>query len=452
MEKLRDGLLSRGLGLRRSRTGIVVKNVLLAGSVKGLSLIVSLATMPALMRFFDDKVVLGLWFTAISIVNWILSLDFGIGNGLRHTLVHALGDGDRGRARSEISGAYATSTIIAVLVLITGGIVIGLVDWSKTLNVGADHLSRSGVRTVVSALFVGVVVQSVLRVVSFALYALQRSAMNNVMSLVTSTSVLIFVLLSPPAVGDADVFRLCLAYGFAANLPLGVATIVVFGGPLRGLSPSPRLMSLRSMVFALKSGWVFFYNQLAYMLLLGTSPFLITSFIGPAASADYQVYYTLFSIAGTIMMLALTPLWSAVTLALAEGDVRWILRGLARMEIAVLLIVGFEMLLVVAAPFVFRVWLGGHAPHQSWFHAFCLAVFGSVFVWHGVLATFAAGLAKLRLQAVSYTLGIFVKVGGAVVLSGIWKEWGVMPLLDSVVLGLYCILEHRSIREKLLGQ
>lgn len=449
MERRNRGLLTRGSNFARSRTGAVMKNVVLAGSVKGLSLLVSLATMPALMRFFDDKVLLGLWFTAISVVNWILSLDFGIGNGLRHTMVHALGNKDRVTARSEISGTYAASIIIAVLVLLGGGVAIGLLDWARILNVGADHLSAGSVQVVVGILFLAVVLQSILRVVSFALYALQRSAVNNVLSLATSTLILVVVLVSPPAVDDTDIFRLCVAYGAAANLPLAVATIAVFRGPLRGLGPTPRLMNPASIRHALRSGWVFFYNQIAFTLILGTSPFLISSLLGPASAADYQVYYTLFTIAGTVMMLALTPLWSAVTLALAEGDVPWILRGLARMEIAVLVLVAFELLLVIAAPTLFRLWLGEHAPQGSWLQGIPLAIFGSIFVWHGVLATFAAGLAKLRLQAISYTIGVVVKVGGAVLLGTYWKDWGIMPLLDSVVLGVYCVLEHRSIRRKL---
>ena len=69
---------------------IVLKNVMGAFLVKGLGVIVSLFTMPAYLRFFNNDIVLGLWFTVLSVLHWILNFDFGIGNGLRNHLSEEL--------------------------------------------------------------------------------------------------------------------------------------------------------------------------------------------------------------------------------------------------------------------------------------------------------------------------------------------------------------------------
>ena len=69
---------------------IVYKNIIGAFVVKGGALVISLFTMPTYIKFFNDDVVLGLWFTVLSMLNWMLNFDLGIGNGLRNHLTKAL--------------------------------------------------------------------------------------------------------------------------------------------------------------------------------------------------------------------------------------------------------------------------------------------------------------------------------------------------------------------------
>ena len=65
---------------------IVYKNVIGAFLVKGCALFVTLFTLPSYIKFFNNDEVLGLWFTILSLLNWILNFDLGIGNGLRNHL------------------------------------------------------------------------------------------------------------------------------------------------------------------------------------------------------------------------------------------------------------------------------------------------------------------------------------------------------------------------------
>ncbi len=68
----------------------VLRNIFGAFFVKGFSLILSLFTMPAYIRYFQNQTILGVWYTIISVLNWVIYFDLGLGNGLRNLLPAAL--------------------------------------------------------------------------------------------------------------------------------------------------------------------------------------------------------------------------------------------------------------------------------------------------------------------------------------------------------------------------
>ena len=54
--------------------------IVLAFAVKGLSLIISLFSMPLYIKYFKNDEVLGLWYTILSTLSWIHICDLGLGN------------------------------------------------------------------------------------------------------------------------------------------------------------------------------------------------------------------------------------------------------------------------------------------------------------------------------------------------------------------------------------
>ena len=57
---------------------IVYKNVFGAFLVKGAALFLTLFTLPAYISYFNNDEVLGLWFTLLSLLNWILNLELSM--------------------------------------------------------------------------------------------------------------------------------------------------------------------------------------------------------------------------------------------------------------------------------------------------------------------------------------------------------------------------------------
>ena len=99
----------------RGNTSEFIFNMVNTYLVKGASLIIGFFTTPAYMEYFSDKRVLGVWFTIISVLTWILYFDFGIGNGLRNRVTETLIAKETIKTRIYISSAYIFIIAVALV-------------------------------------------------------------------------------------------------------------------------------------------------------------------------------------------------------------------------------------------------------------------------------------------------------------------------------------------------
>lgn len=429
----------------------VAKNMLGALMIKGGALFISLFTMPAYIRYFDNQVVLGLWFTILSVMSWILSFDFGIGNGLRNKLVEGIVRKDKKEIKEYISSAYMLIGGIVIVVIFLGITLSGYIDWNKVFNISKNVISGKTMIFTIRCVFTGVMLQFLLRLVSSILYALQKSALNNLLSLITSVLQLIFVLLAPLYDIETNLQMLSLVYIACVNVPLIVATIIVFQTELKNCAPSIRFFDKSKSKSVLSLGGIFFWCQIMYMIITVTNEFFISQFSGPEFVVEYQIYNKLFTIIGSLFMLALTPMWSAITKALNEGDVSWISKVYKRLNHMTLLAVCCELLMILVLQIVINVWLGESAIKVNYMFAIVFAVYGSLFIYQGVLSTIVCGMGKMKLQAICYTLGVISKF--VIIYFGmrIFDSWIVVIISNAIILLPYCILQPKYIKRDIIN-
>ena len=91
---------------------IIIKNVTLSFIIKAVALLVSFFSAPAFIGYFDNDIVLGVWYTLLSVLTWVLSFDLGIGNGVRNNLVKAFSDRDEKEAKGIISSGLFSIIIV----------------------------------------------------------------------------------------------------------------------------------------------------------------------------------------------------------------------------------------------------------------------------------------------------------------------------------------------------
>lgn len=431
--------LKKTLNNKNNKT--IINNAAGAFLVKGGALFVSLLTMPAFISYFNNQHVLGLWFTILSVLTWILTFDLGIGNGLRNHLVHAIVKKDDLMIKRYISSAYIVIGLVTIITFSISALIFELINWNAIFNISTDIISRNTLTTTVFIVFSSILIQLFLKIITSILYALQASALNNLLNLITNVIVLIYVTFKIPSDLSSSIISLAIVFGLAVNIPLLLTTIIVFSTKLKKSKPSIKYFGKVYAKDVLKLGGIFFWVQIMYMIITTTNEFLITWLTGTEMVVTYQIYNRLFTLIGTLFTLALTPVWSAVTKAFSENNYIWI-KKLYRVLMKLALIgIFLEFSLIFFLQSIINFWLSDNYIQVNYFYAVIFATSGSVFIWNGMLSSIANGFGELRTQSILFTIGAILKIPMAWFFVKTLDSWIGVVLADIIAMSLYCIIQ-----------
>lgn len=425
----------------KDNTGIVLRNTLMSAVVKGGSLFIALFTTPAYMHFFNNDEVLGVWFTLLSVLAWILNCDMGIGNGLRNHLVYAINEKDWDKARKYISSSYLFLSGIGAIILL-GVVVVGnFVSWNTVFNIQSEIVAANTMTKTLQILLASIILQFVLRLVTSILYALQEAFVPGLLNLSTNVMMLGFVLLSNALGKNNSLVSLASAYLVAVNLPLIVATFWVFTKKIPHTRPSVSFFRKDYALSILKVGTAFLWLQVIAMVVDNTNNYLITLFVGNSAVVEYQVYNKIFNLPMTVVMLVTTSLWSTLTKAKAENDWEWIQASYGKyMKIAFLLGVA-EFAVIVPLQWIFNFWLGDKTITVNYGIAAIFALSGTVMSLRTILANYSNGLCELRVQTIYMTIGAVINIPLAYAFSRISGSYISIVLANIISMAPYCIAQ-----------
>ena len=373
-------------------------NTIGAYAVKGLSMLVGLATVPAYMRYFDSGAVLGTWYTIQTLLQWVLMFDLGVGNGLRNKLVGALASHDRRRVSGYVSSSYRLMALVclglAAVVVFLGA----LVPWNAALNIDTSLVDAGALSLCMTVVGVGVVLQLFLQLVNGILYALQLSSVVNALSLVSNSLILAFICVMPSGGDEANLVMLGFVNVACMVVPPAAATAVVFGRHLLGFRIDWRSFEWGYAKSTLSMGLVILFLQVAWMVVASTHSLLISLLRDPSEVVEYQVYYKVYYTLGSLAAIALVPIWSAVTLAQAERRYEWVIRTYKK---CLLLVLAVGAVCFVSSPFVqlgFDLWLGDRSVQVNGLYVLVMSVFAVAFVLQNVNASIGNGLSYFRVQ------------------------------------------------------
>ncbi len=409
-------------------------NVLGAFFVKGASMLLSLFLLPAYIKFFGNQNVLGVWYTILSVLNWVLMFDLGIGNGLRNKLPEAINDKDTVGAKKLISSTYISTIALVACIAVVGSILIHCLNWNAILNISETDLSRTALTTAMQIAFIGIVVQFILKLITSILYAIQKSALVNFLTLISNIIIFIAISILPATDNETGLITISYINIFAVNLPLLITTFILFSGSFKAYRPSLHFFDLDITKDVLRIGVTLLWLQLVFMIISSTNEFLISSFSGPANVVEYQIYFKIFNSTAAICSLALIPIWSAVTKAKVEQRYSWIEK-----TYKVLLLFSFVVLVIeIGISFflqpIVNIWLKDNAIPINPVYALILAFSSFIFVVHNVNTSIGNGMSFFKPQMVLMTFAAIVDIPLAWLLVKLTGGWIGVVLANIIAL------------------
>ena len=408
---------------RKNINSKLISNIVGTILIKGIAMFLTLFTMPSYMRYFDNQEVLGVWFTLVSILNWILMFDLGIGNGLRNHLVPQINAGNMEEVKKLVSSAYILLGSISAVAGVLGLVAVRNINWNKLFNISETELSEYVLRVSIQIVFIGIILQLFLKIITSIFYAMQKTALPNLLTLVSSILILIFVNVYHSNSVENKLIMLSYMQVICTCVPLLIATIIVFTTKLKDACPSIHSFSLK---YGLKVGGLggqFFVIQLCLLVISSTNEFLISNLCGAAYVVEYQTYYKVFYMVVTMFSLLTQPMWSAFSQANAVGDFKWMRKIYS--GFLVLALLGTLATVGISAMFQFIVdiWLGDNSIVVFYKYSLGFVILVGMQLFINASTCVANGTNALKCQIICTVIGAVIKIPFAIMITNWLGDW-----------------------------
>lgn len=416
-------------------------NIIGAFIVRGGSFLIAIISMPLYLNYFNNNSVLGLWFTILSVLSWLLSFDLGIGNGLRNKLVESLSKNDEYATKQYISSAYILLGILTFIIIVAALILFPFLNWNKILNISELQIENKTLVYVIQIIFSGILFQFFLRLINSILFALQKSAVTNILTFISISLQVLYIFFIKTGNLKTDLINLAWVQTITVNGPLLITTLIIFSKYLKKSRPSFEFYNNKVALNVLKLGGSFFILQILFMIISSTNEYFLTYFFSSTYVVDYQIYMKLFSVFGTLFSLALIPVWSAVTKAFVENNFQWIVKLNKFLYLFGAVAILVQFLIIPFLQPIVNIWLQQKSIIINPINASIFAFYSAIFIWMSIISTIANGLGELKAQKIMFTFAVIFKIVMIMVLSKIFNDWIIVILISVISLIPYCIVQ-----------
>lgn len=412
------------------RTVLIKKNIFASSMLRVISIAISLMVVPATINYIDAERY-GIWLTLSSIIAWLSYFNLGFASGFRNRFAEAVANNDHILARKYVSTTYAALAVLFTAIMIITSIVNRYISWSNVLNV--DPGLDIELKAVAQILIISFCINIVAEVFSTMLTASQRPAAataiktgGNLISLIA------IIILTHTTKGNIE--YLAIAYsGIPCLLTIIVSLIVFSKGRYKKYSPSFKFIEFSLTRNIIGVGGQFFLIMMCMLFIFQFTNIIISRELGPESVTLYNVTYKLFGIAEMLIMIVLTPIWSAYTDAYTRKDFTWMKRSSAKLERMGLMTFPALALLTIVSPFIFTLWLGDDVKTSIYvsmaiaFYIFC-KIMGNIYM-HQI-----NGTGKVRIQLITYAI-IATFAIPLMIYSG--RQWGLIGIVIAPSLAFF---------------
>jgi O-antigen/teichoic acid export membrane protein len=320
---------------------------------KGTLLLANFVVISITLDLLSTKIY-GVWITLYTTISWLSFFDLGLGNGMRNLFAVNRAVGNQEKNKQLVSTSYIIVLGIALILLIVGLPFVYYADITRFFNI--SDIAIPDLRCVLSLLVVVTSLQLITKLINSIFLADQKPALSSLIdcSGVVCSLLLLFIL-KDRLVGS--LFNLSLIITLPTFIISFIVTLFAFNKNYRKLKPSLKCFNLKISNKLINLGLRFFLIQLSALIILQGSNIIILKFIGAEEVSVFSLVYKYFNVIVTIFTLVLTPYWSFFTDSYAKNNYNQLKQGFKQLLISWLAISMVGVVMWIALPFSFKIWL-----------------------------------------------------------------------------------------------
>lgn len=438
------------IGAGDVRTLKIKKNIFITFIFKGGSLLVNLLLVPLTINFVSPSEY-GVWLTISSIIAWFGISDIGLGHGLRNKFAETVALGNKILARSYVSTAYITLSIVISIVWIIFFFLNIYIDWSVILN--TDVSIKDDLSKVVLILFTFFSLQFVLKLVGTVLTANQEPGKAAGFDFIANIFILISIYILMYFNVNGSLKVLALLTGSYQILVLFIASIWFYSHELKEYRPSIKYFNVKLIRSLISLSIKFFIIQISMIFILQSTNIIVAQVVGSDGVTLYNIAYRYFTIPMTILLIIVSPLWSAFTDAHTKKDYVWMRNIYKKLFILSTLITFVLILQYFVSNFAYEIWLNNSVLiPKSISLMMCINIITTTFF--SVFAFILNGTGKLYVILIVQVSLSFIYIPVAFLFGKSYGVEGVIfvNILINIIYNVVILTQcHKIVNEKAVG-
>lgn len=417
-----------------SRTKNVGKNSLIMFLCKGISILIGFFMLPMTVGYVDSDTY-GIWVTISSMVAWMSIFDIGMGNGLKNKFVEYRAKGDNKTVQKYVSTTYAMLILIFIPFLLVFLVANAFVNWNIVMNVSTEE----NLNLIFAILVSYFALNFILSTINIVLSADQRPGESSIIMVVQHIIMFLAIIILTKTT-SGSLLKLCIALCALPLIVILLFNLTFFRGKYCSIRPKWSCVSFSIVGDLLNLSFKFFYLQIVYLLLFQLTNFVIIRYFTPNDVTLYNVANKYFTIPNGIFAAITSPIWAAVAEALTLKDYAWIKKSLKRYTYLLLLFCTGELLMLIIATPVYRIWMGNTISEIPFMISFLCMLSACITMSTNIYVSALCGSGYLKLQMYFCVLSpiIFILLCYLFIMVLKWGVWCI--LLSNVIANIYGVL------------
>lgn len=388
----------------RSRKSVF--NIILSFGAKGITIVTQMMIVPLTISYVNPTQY-GIWLTLSSIIAWISFFDLGFGNGMRNKVAEAKANENTELAKQYVSTTYFSIGLVVVGLLFIIEVINIFINWSSILKVDVSY--NEELRKVFAVLTAFFCLDMVVKLFKSLLQADQKPGVASWID-VCGQLISLGIIFLLTKLSEGSLLRLSIFYSGIPALTLLLVSAFAFRFTSFKVY-APHISHVRKHLVKdiMNVGVQFFVIYICMMVIFQVINIVISRELGPDSVTEYNIAHKYFNIAYSVMIIILSPFWSAFTDAYNKKDFEWMKKVKRLLERIWLFEVFVVILMILIAPWFYRIWIGDSVSIDASL-TIGMAFFLLVQSIGAVYMHMINGIGKIRVQLIVYVIFALVSL------------------------------------------